>query len=212
MVNRNKLKVTKDTVWKIRGALEAANYTQDDIATAIQVTRPYFNRIVTKNPEKRVLPSIELVSKLSSFFNIKISMFLSDEYTAYDVYLRVGMEIENGTYKDKGFVKGINGNEIILSRKPGDFKDTFFDERKDYEYKQVGGTHYRDKNIQPWDIRKDWKLDPWTADSIRYISRHQSKNGKEDIEKAIHCLEYVRDNYEFIINTYFPKSKIAKEL
>ena len=52
MVNRNKLKVTKDTVWKIRGALEAANYTQDDIYTAIQVTRPYFNRIVTKNPEK----------------------------------------------------------------------------------------------------------------------------------------------------------------
>ena len=48
------------------------------------------------------------------------------------------MEIENGTYQDKGFVKGINGNKIILSRKPGDFKDTFFDERKDYEDKQVG--------------------------------------------------------------------------
>jgi|TARA_R100001163_G_C5059588_1_gene196282 hypothetical protein len=77
---------------------------------------------------------------------------------------------------------------------------------------QVGGTHYKEKNIQPWDIRKDWKLDPWTADVVRYLSRHQSKNGKEDIEKAIHCLEYVRDNYEFIINTYFPKSKIADKM
>ena len=40
---------------------------------------------------------------------------------------------------------------------------------------QVGGTHYKEKNIQPWDIRKDWKLDPWTADVVRYLSRHQSK-------------------------------------
>ena len=50
---------------------------------------------------------------------------------------------------------------------------------------QVGGTHYKEKNIQPWDIRKDWKLDPWTADVVRYLSRHQSKNGKEDIEKLL---------------------------
>ena len=61
--------------------------------------------------------------------------------------------------------------------------------------KQVGGDHYL-KAIQPWDIIRAWELNYWEGNIVKYVLRHQYKNGKEDIEKAIHYLEFVRDNYE----------------
>jgi hypothetical protein len=69
--------------------------------------------------------------------------------------------------------------------------------------KQVGGNHYEKKKIQPWDVRIDWSLDPWLSDVIRYVARHQDKNGIEDIRKAIHCLKYVEENYEEIKKKYY---------
>lgn len=62
--------------------------------------------------------------------------------------------------------------------------------------KQVGGTHYSKRKIQPWDIIKEWSLGFFRGNIIKYVLRCQDKNGKEDIEKAIHYLEYVRDNYD----------------
>lgn len=69
--------------------------------------------------------------------------------------------------------------------------------------KQVGGNHYEKKKIQPWDVTLDWKLDPWLASVVRYISRHQDKNGIEDIRKAIHYLKYVEQNYSTIKEKYY---------
>lgn len=60
--------------------------------------------------------------------------------------------------------------------------------------KQVGGTHYQ-KKIQPWDIIADWNLDYWRGNVIKYVLRAPEKNGVEDIQKAIHYLEYIVDNY-----------------
>lgn len=61
--------------------------------------------------------------------------------------------------------------------------------------KQVGGDHYL-KAIQPWDIIRAWDLNYWEGNIVKYILRHQYKNKLEDIEKAIHYLEFIRDNYE----------------
>lgn len=61
--------------------------------------------------------------------------------------------------------------------------------------KQVGGDHYL-KAIQPWDIIRAWDLNYWEGNLIKYVLRHRYKNKLEDIEKAIHYLEYMRDNYE----------------
>lgn len=61
--------------------------------------------------------------------------------------------------------------------------------------KQVGGTHYL-KAIQPWDIIKAWDLNFWEGNILKYLLRHRYKNRKEDIEKAIHYLEHLRDNYD----------------
>lgn len=61
--------------------------------------------------------------------------------------------------------------------------------------KQVGGDHYL-KAIQPWDIIRAWDLNYWEGNIVKYVLRHQYKNKLEDIEKAIHYLEFIRDNYE----------------
>lgn len=61
--------------------------------------------------------------------------------------------------------------------------------------KQVGGTHYK-KAIQPWDIIHVWGLGYWRGNILKYVLRAPYKNGKEDLEKARHYLDYLIDNYE----------------
>ena len=53
---------------------------------------------------------------------------------------------------------------------------------------QVGGSHYKSTNIQPWDVFLDWELDPWLCNVIKYVQRHNKKNGKQDLEKGLALL------------------------
>ncbi len=69
--------------------------------------------------------------------------------------------------------------------------------------KQVGGDHYKQTTLQPWDVISAWSLDPWLANVVKYVQRHQRKNGKEDLEKAVHYLEYVIANYDTVIKKYY---------
>lgn len=55
--------------------------------------------------------------------------------------------------------------------------------------KQVAGDHYRAMKIQPIEYCVANNLGPCESLAIRYISRHGKKNGRQDVEKAIHCLE-----------------------
>lgn len=50
--------------------------------------------------------------------------------------------------------------------------------------------HYAHGKIQPWDVIKDWKLDYFSGNAMKYVCRHEHK-GKpvEDLEKAIDCLQ-----------------------
>lgn len=62
--------------------------------------------------------------------------------------------------------------------------------------KQVGGTHYSKDQIQPIDYIHSNKLNFFEGSAIKYITRHRKKNGREDIEKAIHYLELLLE-YEY---------------
>lgn len=54
---------------------------------------------------------------------------------------------------------------------------------------QIGGEHYKGMVIQPSEFCQRNKL-PWCESNvIKYVCRHGSKNGKEDILKAIHYLQ-----------------------
>ena len=54
---------------------------------------------------------------------------------------------------------------------------------------QVGGRHYKGLAIQPAEYCQRNQLPYCESSVIRYVTRHREKNGREDIEKAIHCLK-----------------------
>ena len=54
---------------------------------------------------------------------------------------------------------------------------------------QVGGDHYKSKDIQPWDAIHAWRLGFFSGNVIKYVARHKEKNGVEDLKKARHYLD-----------------------
>lgn len=51
---------------------------------------------------------------------------------------------------------------------------------------QVGGGHYKDMEIQPAYYCQKNRLNHCESAIVKYASRHQDKNGAEDIKKIIH--------------------------
>lgn len=55
---------------------------------------------------------------------------------------------------------------------------------------QVGGDHYRDTTIQPWDIIDDHGLDFYRGNALKYLLRAGKKGSAvQDLRKAIHYIE-----------------------
>ena len=59
--------------------------------------------------------------------------------------------------------------------------------------KQVGGKHYSSFTIQPAEFINENKLLFAEGNAIKYICRHAKKGGLQDIEKAIHYLEMIKE-------------------
>ncbi len=57
--------------------------------------------------------------------------------------------------------------------------------------KQVGGSHYQKYKIQPSKFVVENKLLFPEGSAIKYIIRHQDKDGKKDLLKAIHFIEMI---------------------
>jgi hypothetical protein len=54
---------------------------------------------------------------------------------------------------------------------------------------QVGGSHYRDKGIQPIIYIHANDLGFCEGNVVKYVTRWREKNGVADLKKAIHYLE-----------------------
>jgi hypothetical protein len=59
---------------------------------------------------------------------------------------------------------------------------------------QLGGTHYTDKDIQPWDAMQSWMTEEQfkgflIGNVIKYIARFQDKGGVLDLQKCKHYLD-----------------------
>lgn len=89
----------------------------------------------------------------------------------------------------------------LIARKTAGMEDA-----GDVMAKQVGGTHYKGANFQPWDIFMQYKLDPWSANVVKYILRFPKKAGKQDLEKAKHYIEYLLSNYEKVYDGYYKET------
>ncbi len=59
--------------------------------------------------------------------------------------------------------------------------------------KQIGGDHYTKYKIQPGTYCEVNHLDGYESSVVKYVTRHQDKGGIEDINKAIHCLELIKE-------------------
>lgn len=59
---------------------------------------------------------------------------------------------------------------------------------------QHGGTHYKQfKGHEPWDVITAWGLGYLDGTALKYISRWRHKGGVEDIDKAIHFLQKLKE-------------------
>jgi hypothetical protein len=54
---------------------------------------------------------------------------------------------------------------------------------------QIGGVHYKDLTIQPVEFCQRNGFNYCESAAIKYIIRHKAKNGRQDLEKAIHYLQ-----------------------
>ena len=61
--------------------------------------------------------------------------------------------------------------------------------------KQVGGEHYKQYAIQPAQFALANNLDYAQSNAIKYIVRHKDKNGVQDLDKAIHYIELLKQYY-----------------
>jgi hypothetical protein len=60
--------------------------------------------------------------------------------------------------------------------------------------KQIGGTHYTSKTIQPWDAMAVWMSKEefvgfLRGNAIKYLARCNDKGGVEDVKKAQHYIQ-----------------------
>ncbi len=61
---------------------------------------------------------------------------------------------------------------------------------------QVGGDHYMEMPIQPVTFCERNGLSACESAVVKYVCRHRRKNGRQDLEKAIHYLQIlIEENY-----------------
>jgi len=56
---------------------------------------------------------------------------------------------------------------------------------------QVGGSHYKDMKIQPSEFINKNELQFAEGNAIKYICRHGSKGGLQDLQKAKHYIDMI---------------------
>ena len=59
---------------------------------------------------------------------------------------------------------------------------------KDALNKEVGGTHYKSA-YQPIQLMERVRMYACCSYILKYVYRHKSKGGRQDLEKALHCCE-----------------------
>ena len=55
--------------------------------------------------------------------------------------------------------------------------------------KQIGGNHYKDFHIQPYEFISKNDRSFFQGNVIKYVCRYMNKNGIQDLEKIIHYCE-----------------------
>ena len=90
--------------------------------------------------------------------------------------------------------------EELLKQKEVDFErqwELLESRYTEVKEKQIGGSHYADMAFTPTQYILVNNIGWLEGNAIKYLSRHHAKNGKEDLEKAIHYCELaIKEYYE----------------
>jgi len=62
--------------------------------------------------------------------------------------------------------------------------------------KQVGGNHYKNYKIQPIEFITANDIGFIEGNVIKYLLRFKEKNGLQDLDKAIHYVELLKELYQ----------------
>jgi hypothetical protein len=62
--------------------------------------------------------------------------------------------------------------------------------------KQIGGNHYKKMAMQPMEFSLLMELNAPKHTVVKYVSRFESKGGVDDLRKAAHCIELLREYWE----------------
>lgn len=69
--------------------------------------------------------------------------------------------------------------------------------------KQVGGNHYKENRIQPWDVIDEYDLDFYEGNTVKYVLRKKGETLKDriiDLQKAQHYLEKKIELLKYSVN------------
>lgn len=69
---------------------------------------------------------------------------------------------------------------------------------------QIGGAHYKKMGQQPVDLFAATGCSFFEGSVIKYVCRYKDKNGKEDLKKALHYVNMIK-NYEYENLGFFGK-------
>lgn len=76
--------------------------------------------------------------------------------------------------------------------------------------KQIGGSHYKNFKMQPIELITKTRCSFIQGNIVKYISRYKRKNGKQDLEKAIHYAQ-LAINLDFFGNLGFKTTLVFGE-
>lgn len=93
------------------------------------------------------------------------------------------------------------GSDLYKDKEPVEVKEDkeVIEDKEDVRSYNVGASDYAQHNIQPWDIWREYNLNPWDADIVKRVLRTKETDGRRlDYEKIIHiCKERIRQIDEY---------------
>ena len=77
--------------------------------------------------------------------------------------------------------------------------------------KQIGGNHYKDFLIQPYEFISKNNLSFFQGNVVKYVCRYLNKNGIEDLEKIIHYCQLEIKKIKDVKNNVFNSKHVMTE-
>ena len=137
-----------------------------------------------KDPNSRTGQLRSIIRQNPELTNTEIAL-LTDEPANLVSVARVSMRAKKKTKPVKVVYQKKTTPSIVAVSSPEE-EEAF--KQLEANSLQVGGSHYRDKAIQPWDYIASNNIGYLEGNIVKYVSRWQAKGGLEDLKKAQHYL------------------------